>query len=124
MSNVYKTSALFFAAMLGFLSTCSQNYGVLIPSPLQNSQSENSVSYFSTEKPELLFLDRHEERLVNSVKNQPVPSLKNHPNNFNYNSLSPEVRILSINSGYLSYSLIVDRSLTNSDIVFPFHYFW
>jgi hypothetical protein len=124
MSNIYKTSALFFAALLGFLSICTQNYGVLISSQLQNSQSENSVSYFSKEKPDLIFLAYHEERLVNSVKNQPVPSFKNHPNNVNFNSLSPEVRVFSINSGYLTYSLNVDRSLTNSDIVFPFHYFW
>jgi hypothetical protein len=124
MSKLFKTTALFFAAMLFFLSICTQNYGLLLISHLQNTQSEDSDSYYSTEKPELLFLDRHEERLVNSVKNLPVPSFKNHPNNIHCNSLSPEVRIKSINSGYLSYSMIVDRNLTNSDIVFPFHYFW
>jgi hypothetical protein len=124
MSNVYKTTALFFSAMLFFLGICTQNYCLLLISHLQNTQSEDSDSYYSTEKPELLFLDRHEERLVNSVKNLPVPSLKNHPNNIHCNSLSPEVIIKSINSGYLSYSVIVDRSLKNSDIVFPFHSFW
>lgn len=110
--------------MLIFLSISTENYGLLLTSHLQNAQSENSDSYFSTEKPDLLFLYRNDERQVNSVRNLPVPSLKNHPNDFHYNSLSLEIRILSINSGYLSYSVIVDRNLTNSDIVFPSHYFW
>lgn len=124
MSNKYKTTALFFAAMLFILSICTQNYGLLPASHLQNAQSENSVSYFSTEKPDLLFLNRQEERVVYSVKNLPVPSLKNYPNCINCNSLSLEGRILSINSGYLSYCVIVDRCLANGDIVFPFHNFW
>lgn len=124
MSKVTKTTGLFFAAMLIFLSISTENYGLLLTSHLQNAQSENSDSYFSTEKPDLLFLYRNDERQVNSVRNLPVPSLKNHPNDFHYNSLSREIRILSINSRYLSYSVIVDRNLTNSDIVFPSHYFW
>jgi hypothetical protein len=124
MSKVTKTTGLFFATMLIFLSISTENYGLLLTSHLQNAQSENSDSYFSTEKPDLLFLYRNDERQVNSVRNLPVPSLKNHPNDIHYNSLSLEIRILSINSGYLSYSVIVDRNLTNSDIVFPFHYFW
>lgn len=124
MSKVTKTTGLFFAAMLIFLSISTENYGLLLTSHLQNAQSENSDSYFSTEKPDLLFLYRNDERQVNSVRNLPVPSLKNHPNDIHYNSLSLEIRILSINSGYLSYSVIVDRNLTNSDIVFPSHYFW
>jgi len=74
MSNVYKTTTLFFAAMLFFMSICTQNYGLLLTSRLQNSQSENSDSFFSTEKPDLLFVYRQEERLVYSVKNLPVPS--------------------------------------------------
>lgn len=124
MSKVTKTTGLFFATMLIFLSISTENYGLLLTSHLQNAQSENSDSYFSTEKPDLLFLYRNDERQVNSVRNLPVPSLKNHPNDIHYNSLSLEIRILSINSGYLSYSVIVDRNLTNSDIVFPSHYFW
>ena len=124
MSNVYKTTALFFAAMLIFLSISAENYGLLLTSHIQNTQSENSDSYFSTDKPDLLFLYRNDERQVNSARNLPVPDLKIHPNNIHHNCTSPETRILSINSGYLSYSVIVDRSLTNSDIVFPFHYFW
>ena len=124
MSNVYKSFAIFYATILFFLGICAQNYIALITSPLQNTQSENSVSFFSTEHPELLFLYRIDERQVNSVKNLPVPSLKNYSNNIQDNNLSPEIRLLSINSGYLSYSVIVDSGLTNSDIVFPFHYFW
>jgi|SRR5450759_1609238 len=124
MSKVYKTTALFFAAMLFILSICTQNYGLLLISHLQNAQSENSDSFFSTEKPDLLFLTRQEERVVYSVKNLPVASLKNYPDDNHSYSLSPEVRILNLNSGYLSYSGTICRNLENVDIVYPFHYFW
>ena len=124
MSIVYKTTTLFFAAMLFIMSICTQNYGLLLTSHLQNAQSENSDSYFSTEKPDLLFVYRQEERLVYSVKNLPVPSLRNYSNDNHSYSLSPEVRILSLNSGYLSYSGTICRNLENVDIVYPFHYFW
>jgi hypothetical protein len=124
MSNVYKTTTLFFAAMLFFLSICAQNYGLLLTPLLQNSQSENTDSYFSTEKPDLLFIYRQEERVVYSINNLPVPSFKNNPNDNHSYCLSPEVRILSLNSGYLSYSETISRNLENIDIVYPFHYFW
>jgi len=94
MSRITKTTGLFFAAMLFFLSISTENYGLLLTSKLQNSQSENSDSYFSKEKPNLLFLNRHEERLVYSVKNLPVRSPKNHSNDNHSNCFSPEVRIL------------------------------
>jgi len=124
MSKVIRTTALFFAAILFFLSTSTQNYGLYITSHLQNTPAENTDSYYSTENPKLLFLYRNDERQVNSGRNVPTPSLKNYSNNIQYKSLSPEIRLLSINSRYYLFSLIVERSLTNSDIVFPFHYFW
>jgi len=124
MSKVYKTAALFFAAMLFILSICTQNYSLLLTSHLQYAQSENSEYNFSTETHNLLFINRQEERVVYSVKNLPVPSLKNYSNDNHSYSLSPEVRILSLNSGYLSYSGTICRNLENVDIVYPFHYFW
>jgi hypothetical protein len=124
MSNLYKTIALFFAATLLFLSTNTQNCDLLLTSPLPNTQNDNSYSYFSTEKPEFLLLYRNDERSLNSIRNLPLPSIKNSSQDFHYKSPSPEIRIFSLNSGYLSYSVTVDRSLDNIDIVFPFHYFW
>jgi hypothetical protein len=124
MSNLYKTAALFFAAMLFIIGTCTQNYGLLLTSNIHNAQSEKSDSYYSTEKPEFLFLFRNDERQINSGRNLPEQCFKNYSKNIQDNSLSPEIRLLSINSGYLSYSAIFERSLTNSDIVFPYHYFW
>lgn len=124
MSKVTKPTGLFFAAMLIFLSISTANYGLLLTSPPQYAKSENTDSYFSTEKPDILFLFRNDERQINSVKNLPEPSFKNHPNSIHYSTLSPEIRISNINSGYFSYSVTVDRSLTNSDIIFPSHYFW
>lgn len=124
MNNKYRAIALLFSIMLFFLSICTQNDGLLLASPQQYTKSENSDSYFSTDKPDIIFLSRQEERVKYSVKNLPVPGLKNYPgDNHNY-SLSHEVRILSLNSGYLSYSGTIYGDLKNIDIVYPFHYFW
>jgi hypothetical protein len=124
MSKVTKISGLFFVAMLLFLSISTENYSLSLTSQLQSSQPNSSDSYFSTEKPDLFLLNRQEQRLAYSVKNLPVASIKNHPNNFHGNCLSPEVRISGIDSGYLSYSVTLYRNFTSHDIIFPFHYFW
>jgi hypothetical protein len=124
MSNKYKAIALFFSVMLFFLSTCTQYDWLLLTSPQQNTKSENSDSYLSTDKPDIIFLSRQEERVVYSHKNLPVPGFKNYPSDNHSYSLSPEVRILSLNSGYLSYCGTIYGYLKNIDIVYPFHYFW
>ncbi len=124
MSKINKTIGLFFAAMLVFLSISAENNSLLLTSQYKNSQSDSSPSYFSTEKPDLFFLNRQEEKLVSSVKNLPVPSLKNHLNDFQWNCLFTEVRLSIINSEYLSYSVTLDPNFTSHDIIFPFHYFW
>jgi hypothetical protein len=124
MTRTNRTSSLFFAALLGVLSIFTQYYGVLISSGTKISQSDYSVSSLPGGKPELIFMAHREERSLNSVKNQPVPDLKNHSNNSIYFGLFPEVRLSGFHTGYLAYSVIVERSLTNRDIVFPFHYFW
>jgi hypothetical protein len=124
MSKINKTIGLFFAAMLVILSISAENNSLLLTSQVRDSQSDNSPSYFSTEKPDLFFLNRQDEKLVNSVKNLPVPSLKNHLNDFQWNCLSTEVKISIINSEYLSYSVTVDPNFISHDIIFPFHYFW
>jgi hypothetical protein len=124
MSKINKTIGLFFAAMLVFLSISAENSALLLTSQYKNSQSDNSSSYFSSEKANLFFLNRQEEKLVSSVRNLPVPSLKNHINDFQWNCLLTEVKISSINSEYLSYSVTVDPNFTSHDIIFPFHYFW
>ena len=96
MSKVTKTTALFFAAMLFFISISTENYGLLLTSHLQNTGFENSGSYFSKEEPNPLFLSRHEERLVTSVKDLPVTGSKNNPTDFHSNRLSNEVRLFLV----------------------------
>jgi hypothetical protein len=124
MRKVTRIIGLFFASVLFFFSISIENYSFLLATQLQNSQSENSDTYYSPEKPILFFLNLQEQRLVYSVKNLPVPSLKSHPGDFHWNCLFPKAKISCINSGYLSYSLTLYRSLTNNVIIFPFHYFW
>jgi hypothetical protein len=42
-----------------FISTCAQNFGLLLNTNIQNSQSESSDSYYSKEKSELEFIFRN-----------------------------------------------------------------
>jgi hypothetical protein len=124
MSKVTKSTALLFSLILFFLSIITENYGLFLTSHLQGKGSENSGSYFSKVEPNPLFLNRHEQRLVLSVKDLPVTSSKINSTDIHSIRLTLEVRLLSINSGVISNSVTVDRNLTNRDIVFPFHYFW
>jgi hypothetical protein len=124
MSKVKRTFGIFFVAVLFFLNLSIVNYGHFLNSQIQASQTENSDSYLSAENLDLYFINRTERPLVFSVKNLPVSNLKNHPDDLHGNFLSAEERISGINSGYLSYTLILDPNLSNHEIVFPFHYFW
>jgi hypothetical protein len=124
MSKVTKITALFFAAILLFLSQSAETYGLFLTSQLQNAETNNSASYLSAYNPDLVFLIRHEESSVNSVKNRPVSNLRNHLNEFYSNDIPPDLSLLCRNSGYLSYSGSVYLNLSKSDIVFPFHSFW
>jgi hypothetical protein len=124
VSNLYKTTALFFSAVLFFISITTESYGLLLNSKLQKNGYESVSPYFSLEKPNLFLLNRYGEKSIISIKNLPVPVLKNFTNYIGYNSISLEIRKSGFNSDYLSYSGNIYCSLRNIDIVFPFHYFW
>jgi hypothetical protein len=124
MSKVTRTFGLFFIATLFFLNLSIVNYGLFLNSQIQPGQIENSDSYHSTQNFDLCSLNRTEKQPVFSVKNLPVSNLKNHPNDLHGNFLYTEERISGINSCYLSYTVTLDPSLSNREIVFPFHYFW
>jgi len=124
VSNLNKTTALFFSAVLFFISISTESFGLLLNSKLQNAGYESISTYFSIEKPNLFLLNRYNEKIVTSFKKLPVTDLKNHTNDFYSKSFSSEIKTLRINSIYLSYAGTVYRNLTTCDIVFPFHYFW
>ncbi len=124
MSKGSKISGLFFIALLLFLSIRSGNYGFLLTSQLQSSQTENLDSYLSAGELDLFFLNCHEERSIFSSDNLPIPCLKKHLNDLNFDPLSLEKRILSVSSDYLTYSGRLQRSLTNVEIIYPFHSHW
>jgi hypothetical protein len=124
MSKVIRITGLFFAVMLFFLSISAKSYDLILKSDLQNKGTENSGFYFSNPDAVPLFINRQEERLVTSGQNLPVYGSKINLTDLYSNRLSNEIRLLSINSEFLSVSLIADRTLSNCDLVFPFHYFW
>ena len=124
MSKLYKTTAIFFSAVIFFISITTESYGFLPNSELQQNDFESISLYFSLEKPNLFLFNRYGEKSVTLINNFPVPILKNYTNDLYNNSLALEIRKSVLYSDYLAYSGCIYCSLKNSDIVFPFHYFW
>lgn len=116
--------SLFLAFVLFFLSISTENYCSLLNSILEKSGTENSDSYFSIDITDFFLLNRPDEKSEVTVKNLPYSYSKNQIGDLLKTSLSPQSVLKSVNSGYISYSEILDRNLTDGDIVFPFHYFW
>jgi hypothetical protein len=124
MKKVSKITALIFSVMLLFISSHTADYGLYATSLMQEGRSESSGSVFSTGKPDILFLNRPDGRLIASIKNLPVSNLRLVSVNFYSNKIASDFRILKINPEFFSYPVTVERNLTDCDIVFPFHNFW
>lgn len=124
MSKVSKSSILILIVLLLFLSIKSGDYALRSISLVQSNHTENSDFYFSTGKPDLFFLTRNEERSVTSVRNLPDPCSKKHFNDFYFNPVSPEKRIIGLCTEYLLNSIIIQPGLTNVEIIYPFHSHW
>ena len=124
MNKANKTISLFLAALLFYVSINTEFYYLSINSVSINSDSGNSISYFSINKSDFFLLNRQEENLVVSVKNQPDSYSKYHASDFYVKSFSQHLRLLSKNSGYISFSEAVNLNLTTNEIIFPFQYFW
>ncbi|MDX9811298.1 MAG: hypothetical protein RBU28_02850 [Bacteroidales bacterium] len=124
MSKVSKSSVLFFIVLLLFLSIKSGNYALGSISLVQSNHTENSDFYFSTGQPDLFFLTRNEERSETSVRNLPAPYSKKHFNDFYFNPVSAEKRIIGLCTEYLLNSIIIQPGLSNVEIIYPFHSHW
>jgi hypothetical protein len=124
MNRLSKLIALIFAVLLSYVSIYTVDYGHYLTSQIHQDRSGDPASAFSTEKPELLFLNRQEGRFVRAIKNLPVTHLKTPVINFCSAKLSSGLVALKINLEYLLYPVTIYRNLKNSDIIFPFHYFW
>lgn len=128
MSNFSKLTAILFAIMLSYVSISKDNYEKTLPATFQHAGGERSQSSFSEIALQDIFcLQRQIEHVVNPGNNFPAPvsnNLKHYPDAFSGHSFSIESRIQGIASQYLSHSKEIHRSLTISDIIFPFNYFW
>lgn len=119
-----KISGVFFILILLVLSIKWGDYNVL-KSQLHSSGPENPDYCSSTSKLDLFFLNHHpEERAFFSDNNLRTPVLKEHLTDTKFDPLSLEKRIFSVSSGYLSYSVRLQPSLTNVEIIYPFHSHW
>jgi hypothetical protein len=124
MSNLYKIVALFSAVATFLVNSSTENYGLLLSSKPLNSRYITIGSYWSIDRPDLFLIDRFGEKSVASFKHLSVSNLKNQANSYYCSSLSSEIRKSGINIEYFTSPATICRNLTNSDIIYPFHYFW
>jgi hypothetical protein len=124
MSNLSRLTAIFFSVTLLYISAYSENYSRLITSGIQNSLGEYLSPFFAIENPNLYLPNRQGEGSLKSVKDLPVSNFKTNSIDLSTGNLSREIIKLFSSSQSISYSEIIYPSLTNIDIVFPFHYFW
>ena len=68
-------------------------------------------------------LQQAEER-VSFVNHFPAPPFKHQHNGPAATLHAFELRLQAVASRYILYARAISRSLTSSDIIFPFHYFW
>jgi hypothetical protein len=124
MSNLYKIVALFSATATFLVNTSTENYGLLLNSKPLNSRYKTIGTYCSIERPDLFVLDRFGEKSLASFKHFSVSNLKNQANSCYCSSLSSEIKKSGIYIEYFTSPATICRNLTNSDIIYPFHYFW
>lgn len=122
MNKGVKISGLFFISILLFLCV-RPGESILNTSQLQTSKPESTDSYFSTGAIDFFILNRQEERSVTSIKNLPIPLIKQICD-YKSNFLSLEKRTFSIISNYICHSVGIKRNLSIFEIIFPFHYYW
>lgn len=122
--NRLKATAILFSALLFFSSIITEKYCSILNSQFLSSGQENLSLNTPAGTPSLFVLNRNGERLVASIRNLPVDRSANQISDFQTTIQSTGLKKLIINSDYLQYSRTISRNLPNSDIIFPFHYFW
>jgi hypothetical protein len=124
MSNLLKTTAIFFSFLLFFISIITENYCFAVNSKTINPGQEYLSSDLPFENLNQFLLNRHGEQLISTIKNISVFNLRSQPFDIYKNRFSSESGKLRIRPEYLQSSESISRNLTTGVIIFPFHYFW
>lgn len=124
MSNLLKTTAIFFSSVLFFISIITEKYCYILNSKTLISDQVSLIANPPFENLNLFLLNRHGAKPGAPLKNLPVFNLKNQTIDVNRNFLSYEPGKLRTDSEYIQSSGTISRNLTTTQIVFPFHYFW
>lgn len=124
MSNLLKTTAIFFSSLLFFVSIITENFCFVVNPKTITSGQESLSSDLPFENLNQFLSDRNGLKLISTIKNIPVSNLRKQTFDIHNNRLSCEPAKLRICPEYLQSFEIISRNLTTSDIIFPFHYFW
>jgi hypothetical protein len=124
MLRVLNTLILFTTLTLSFFRQGLENYSRISEWESLNNTSENSFSFSSSEKPDYFYLPPQRLISVSPAANQTFHLISYYTNKISVGGLSAEIKIVSTFLEYLYFSETISRSLSISDIVFPFHYFW
>lgn len=124
MSNLLKTTAIFFSSVLFFISIITEKYCYVLNTKTLISDQESLSTNPPFENLNLFLLNRYILELGTPAKNLPVFNLKNQTFDVLGNILSYEPGKLRTDSEYIQSSGTISRNLTTNQIIFPFHYFW
>jgi hypothetical protein len=124
MSNLLKTTAIFFSSVLFFISIITEKYCYVLNTKTLISDQESLSANPPFENFNLFLLNRYGAKLGAPAKNLPVFNLKNQTYDVLGNILSYAPGKLRTDSEYIQSSGTISRNLTTTQIIFPFHYFW
>lgn len=125
MKKVVKAAALFpilvlYCFIVSLYSTGISASGI----KFQNDQSTKEGSYFPIGGNYLLYHTTKTENVVNGFKNLLTFSFKNHTNDFLAHRKAAESYLFNTYSEYIFFAKNLVVKLQQTDIIFPFHYFW
>jgi hypothetical protein len=124
MSNLLKTTAIFFSSLLFSVSIITENFCFVVNPKTITSGQESLSSDLPFENLSQFLSNRNGEKLISTIKNIPVFNLRNQTFDIHNNRISCEPAKLRICPEYSQSSEIISSNLTTSNIIFPFHYFW
>ncbi|AKD05013.1 hypothetical protein POKO110462_18670 [Pontibacter korlensis] len=125
MRNSFRLITLLITFLLSFGST-SEGYRIAVAQTEDKKPGGADAQESLTDSRHIKFeaLHRSSDSVVSSVSTPSSPNLKNHSSDLFAGAFAFWLSLPSSGFLYLAYSRYIERGLSISDNIFPFHYFW
>ena len=124
MKKVLKTGVLLLVLVLYCFTVSLYSHDLLRSNTAFSGQSSEVKSYFSLASVNLFSHTIRTENSVNYFYHRLSSSLKSHLNDFLFKGVAVDSFLLKTFSKYIFYSRVIIVGFLQTDIIFPFHYFW